>query len=66
MYFFALVTFRVSHFSILVFDSRCCLRLTLASTQKLGLSSICCHKVTSLPTASIQLLDRPLCFPAKY
>ena len=56
---------RVHLWSGLVLVSRTGRRLTLASTQKLGLSSICCHKVTSFPTASIQLEDLPECFPEK-
>jgi len=57
------VTSCVHLWSCLVLVSRMGRRLTLASTQKLGLSSICCHKVTSFPTASIQLVDLPECFP---
>ena len=42
------------------------LRPTEPSTQKLGLSSICCHSVTSLPVASIQLQGLPPCLPEKW
>ena len=40
-------------------------RQTEPSTQKLGLSSICCHSVTSFPTPSIQKVGRPACFPTR-
>ena len=59
----SLITCHVAHLSCLVLVSSTGLSEMLASTQKLGLSNICCQRVTSLPTASIQLEARPLCFP---
>lgn len=41
------------------------LTFTAPSTQKLGRSSICCQRVTSLPVESIQVEGFPWCFPTQ-